>query len=128
MRWEFLDGPPILVPASAKYPLTGSSGLRKSLHTVDDFVIGARASEINTLERRSKSEEMRVSVREPGVDGCAMEIHHRRRRTGKGSRFRIGPDEKNAAVAGGQRRSEGPSVVDGVDVTIGEYDVGRPLR
>lgn len=58
----------------------------------------------------------------------AVQIDDLGRRTGKHLCLAIGSDEENASAPNRECGSRGARVVDGVDPSIGENEIGGPLR
>ena len=69
-----------------------------------------------------------MGISDSGNYGGPVKIDYQRRRAGQNSRLRIGSDEEDAASADCQSRRAGTRVVDGVDLSVGENEIGGSLR
>ena len=71
---------------------------------------------------------MGVGVDYPRHDGSAVKIDHSRCSICQRAGFGVGSDEKDATAANGERGSDGPGVVDGVDPSVDEDEISASLR
>ena len=65
-----------------------------------------------------------MGVGESRNHGGAVQIDHLRRRPGQDSRLRVRSDEEDATAAHRERGRARTSVVDGVDLSVGENEIG----
>jgi hypothetical protein len=125
---KLFAGPEVLVPSPSLNPGARPDVFRPSLNSADDFLVRFRSSQVHSLQHFAEPEQVSMGVGEARNHSGPAKIDYQRRRAGENSRFGIRSDEEHATAAhcqGGRARAR---VVDCVDLSVGENQIGGALR
>ena len=125
---KLFAGPEILVPSPSLNPDARSYILRPRFDAADRLFVRLRSRQVYSLQHFAEAEQMGMGVSESRNHGGPVKIDNQRRWAGQNFRLRIRSDEEDAASAhcqGGRARTR---VVDGVDLSVGENEIGGSLR